>query len=305
VKIALVGGETLLGADIREVLAQQLDKVKVKLVGSQDETVITEDQGEAVVMTGLDAESLVESAVVVLAGSMESSRKAVQLIEATTARRPAIVDLSGALEERPEARLRAPMLDAGTPSSAIQIVAHPAAVVLAKVLRAAKGAGRAVATLLAPASDRGRAGVEELRQQTVQLLSFQPVEQTVFGAQLAYNVLAQTGNETERVIERHLASLLASGPPAPMPSLRVIQAPVMHGYSISLWVEGAGDFDREGLDLWPEDPPSVAGIAGQDSISIGAMARDRNHPSAIWMWVVADQFRIAALNTAALVRELV
>ena len=46
--------------------------------------------------------------------------------------------------------------------------------------------------------------------------------------------------EIELKIDRHLASLLASpeGPATvPMPSLRLMQAPVFHGYSICVWIE--------------------------------------------------------------------
>ncbi|MEZ5351775.1 MAG: hypothetical protein R2762_04005 [Bryobacteraceae bacterium] len=302
--IALVGGETLLGADVREALVDRVPDATIRMVGSHDETILTEEQGEAVVLTGLDETAIAESRAVVLAGSPESSRKAFTILE-RSAQRPLIVDLTAALEDRPEARLRAPAVEGGARGAPapIQIVAHPAAIILAKVLRAAKGAGRAVATILAPASERGRAGVEELRQQTVQLLSFQPLQQDLFGAQLSFNLLAGACADDERKIERHLASLLSSGPPAPMPSLRVIQTPVMHGYAISLWVEGAGDFDRQGLDLWAESVPSPVGVAGESGISIGAMERDRNHGSAIWMWVVADQFRVAARDAADLVRE--
>ena len=226
--IALVGGETLLGADVREALVDRVPDVTIRMIGSQDETILTEEDGEAVVLTGLDANAIAEARAVVLAGSPESSRKAFTMLEASP-RRPLIVDLTAALEERPEARVRAPGVEGGVrgDASTIQIVAHPAAIVLAKVLRAAKGAGRAVATILAPASDRGRAGVEELRKQTVQLLSFQSVDENLFGAQLSFNLLAGTLGQEERRIERHLASLLSSGAPAPMPSIRVVQAPVM------------------------------------------------------------------------------
>src|SRR5258707_785668 len=44
--------------------------------------------------------------------------------------------------------------------------------------------------------------------------------------------------DIELKIDRHLASLLSfdSNLP-PMPSLRLIQAPVFHGYSLSVWIE--------------------------------------------------------------------
>ena len=78
---------------------------------------------------------------------------------------------------------------------------------------------------------------------TVALLSFKPLPKDIFDAQVSFNMLSQYGAEAplslediELKIDRHLASLLADGGAA-MPSLRLIQAPVFHGYSISAWVE--------------------------------------------------------------------
>ena len=46
-----------------------------------------------------------------------------------------------------------------------------------------------------PASECGTAGIDEMQQQTVNLLSFQPLPKKVFDAQLAYAMLAQLGSE--------------------------------------------------------------------------------------------------------------
>ena len=95
-----------------------------------------------------------------------------------------------------------------------------------------------------PASERGQNGLDELQQQTVGVLSFQKLKTDVFDTQLAFNMLARYGEEAleplegiEQRVEKHLASLLTDWPGVPMPSLRVIQAPVFHGHSISVWVE--------------------------------------------------------------------
>ena len=93
-----------------------------------------------------------------------------------------------------------------------------------------------------------------------------------------------------------------------MPSLRVIQAPVFHGHSFSLWVEFAenpgvkalGEILTEaGIDVRPDDPPSNALIAGQSGLSAGAIAVDSNQPRAAWIWAVADNFRLVAENAVA------
>jgi aspartate-semialdehyde dehydrogenase len=178
---------------------------------------------------------------------------------------------------------------------------------------------QSIAHVFEPASERGKAGIDELQQQTVAVLSFKKLNTDVFDAQLGFNLLARYGEEAkealdiiEQRLERHLASLLSAWPGIPMPSLRLIQAPVFHGHSLSLWVEFeqnpgaeavAQCLQEHGIDVRAEDPPSSAGIAGQSGLSVGAIAADRNQPRAVWFWLVADNLRLAAENAVAVARE--
>jgi aspartate-semialdehyde dehydrogenase len=128
-----------------------------------------------------------------------------------------------------------------------------------------------------------------------------------------------TLEESELRIERHLATLLdlpGDGEGAPMPSLRVIPAPVFHGLSFSAWVEFDGNpgvdalengLSMDSIDVRGADtePPNNVGQAGQSGISVGAILPDRNDSEAVWFWFVADNLRLAAENAVAVVRELV
>jgi len=60
---------------------------------------------------------------------------------------------------------------------------------------------------------------------------------------------------------------------------------------------------QAGIDVRPDDPSANAGIAGQSGLSVGAIAADRNHPRACWLWLVADNFRLAAENALAVAKE--
>jgi aspartate-semialdehyde dehydrogenase len=260
--------------------------------------------------------------VALLAGSAAASRRTLKLNPPDG---PVLIDLAGSLEDQPEARLRAP--SAEPPGSAsgrhrIQVIAHPAAIALAMLLRRLAEAGairRSVAHVFEPASERGQSGVEELQKQTVAVLAFQKLPTEVFDTQLAFNMLARYGEEAleplegvEQRLERHLASLLHAFPAIPMPSLRVLQAPVFHGHSVSVWVEfeehlAAGDLSgalaNAGFDVRPDEPPSNAGVAGLSGISIGAVSPDTNNPRAVWLWMVADNLKLAAENAVAAARE--
>ena len=320
--IALVGGDTLLAKELREVLDESKPAPRVQLISAAADgsATLTADEEEPLVMAPLSAESLAGAKVAFLAGSPASSRR---VFKVNPDGGPRLIDLAGGLEEQPEARLRAPSAEATRPApSPIQVVAHPAAIALAMFLgRLSKSARikRSVVHVFEPASERGQRGLEELRQQTVGVLAFQKLKTDVFDTQLAFNMLARYGEEAleplesiEQRVEKHLASLLDAWPGVPMPSVRLIQAPVFHGHSISAWVEFednpgadalAKSLSQAGLDVRKDEPPSNVGMAGQSGLSIGAIIVDHNQPRACWFWLVSDNLRLAAENAVAVARE--
>ncbi len=319
--LAIVGSTSLLGRELRDLLEEKPLPATIRLIGAEDEATLTltEHAGEPVVMTGLDEDTLRDASLILLAGSSASSRKACEILERTGAR-GALVDLTAFCEDSPRARLRAPMLEAPGctwPADAIHVIAHPAAIALAlffaRVHRRYR-IRRSLVHVFEPASERGREGVEELKEQTVSLLTFKHVPKRVFDEQLGFNILARYGSEApesleqfELRIERHLATLLAAREAPPMPSLRLIQAPVFHGHSFSVWAEfdtrcapeeleqalANQQIDVRGADL---EAPTAVGIAGQSGLAVGAIRPDRNNPRAIWFWLVVDNLRIVAEN---------
>ena len=114
------------------------------------------------------------------------------------------------------------------------MIAHPAAVVLATLLLRAQKAGevkQVVATAFEPASEHGQKGMDELHQQTINLLSFQQLPKSVFDTQVAFNLLSRYGEESvptlaavERRVMKHYRHI--AGKDAPIPSLLLLQAPV-------------------------------------------------------------------------------
>jgi aspartate-semialdehyde dehydrogenase len=321
--VAVIGGDSLLAREVRELLSESKPAPRVELISAAADGSATlgEEDDEPVVMIPLAAESLEAARVAFLTGSQASSRRTLKV---NPENGPVLIDLTGALEDQPHARLRAPLAEPAGSSmvSAIQVIAHPAAIAIAMLAsRLAEGGviRRMIVHVFEPASERGQKGLDELQQQTIGVLSFQKLQTDVFDAQLAFNMLPRYGEEAlepldlvEQRLERHLASLLAAYPAIPMPSLRLIQAPVFHGYSFSVWIEfeenpGAAAIaallDRAGIDVRPDDPPNNVGAAGQSGISVGAIAVDHNHPRACWIWMAADNLRLSAQNALAVARE--
>lgn len=327
--VAIVGGDTLLARELETVFSERAPEVALLKTGFEQEErgARPAREEEVEVVLAFDEAILEATRVVILAGAGETSRKAHRFV---TRRRPhpAIIDLTYALEEEPAARLRAPLAEpAETAREAgdLFVIAHPAAVVLAAFFRrlAARHAVRRwLVHVFEPASERGKLGVEELQQQTVHLLSFRALPKRVFDEQLSFNLLARYGSDAphslqsiEARLERHLATLLARASLFPMPSLRLIQAPVFHGHSFSVWVE----FDQPpevaaltaslASDLIEvrsaeEEPPTNVGVAGQSGITVGLIEVDRNDPRSAWFWIVADNHRMTAENTVRLAQMI-
>jgi aspartate-semialdehyde dehydrogenase len=324
-RLAIVGGESLIGREIRELLSTLKPEPAIDLVSGEAESpkIARDDEGEAMVLNPMTAESLERKRAVILTGTPQSSRRALEL---TAAAGTPLVDLTSALEDQPNARLRAPLLEPELKNGDlnIQVIAHPAAVMLA--LFYSRIAPRwtirqSVVEVFAPASEQGQSGLHELQAQTVNLLSFKPLPKDVFDVQVGFNLLPAFGQEAperlddiETRIDRHLATLLLISSRPPMPSLRLVQAPVFHGVSASVWVEFDSDPQISELEgalataqievrTSEEEPPNNVGVAGQSGISIGDIRKDRNHPRAYWFWLAADNVRLFADTAVSVLRE--
>ncbi len=327
-KLALVGSETLLGTELAEVLKNRAPQLTLAPFAASGEGNFAEAEGEAVYVEPLDAKTMSECQAVLLAGSLEGAQKAYDLAKKAGGK-PVLIDCSGYLEHLPEARILAPLLrDADPRKRWLLTIAHPAASALALILkRLAKyrNLKQVVVNIFEPASEYGKKGIAELHQQTANLLAFKPLTKELFDAQLSFNLLAQYGEEapvklsaTESRIERHLATLLAneqSTVTIPMPSIRLVAAPVFHGYSMSIWSEfdanvtvaevgealACAQIEVRAQD---EESPDNVGAANQSGLIAGDIRVDRNNGRAAWFWVVGDNIRLVADEAADLVVSL-
>lgn len=188
---------------------------------------------------------------------------------------------------------------------------HPASIALARSLGALErgfGVAASFATILEPASERGSAAVQELQEQTVSLLNFQPVEHRVFAGQLAFNVLPEGpfAARTEDLVRRQLAETF--GAQINLPRVTVMQAPVFHGHALSLFVDlqtapsvaeivtrfaaEAGTFATYAGNAGP----SPVEVIGNDKIHVGRVTADPNHPGSYGLTITIDNLRLAASN---------
>jgi aspartate-semialdehyde dehydrogenase len=325
-KIALIGADTLLGREIQEVL-EKYEGASVAPYAASGEAGFGAQEGEAAYRGPFDEPALKAAEVVVLAGTEEGAERVYRLALGCGGARQ-VIDATGFLDARPEARIasafESPLRHT---ESWLVVVAHPAATLLALLmtrLAAIAPIERAVIEVFEPASQLGKRGISELQQQTTALLAFRPLEKAVFDAQLSFSLLAAYGEEAptplanaEHRILSHLATLLhrtAQAAPTPMPSVRLVQAPVFHGYSLSCWIEFASrpeiatitaalaseEIEVRGAEL---EPPSNVGVVGQTGVQVGDLRVDPNSARSIWLWAVADNLRLSAGTVERLLLE--
>jgi aspartate-semialdehyde dehydrogenase len=185
---------------------------------------------------------------------------------------------------------------------------HSAVIVLARVLSTLHntfGVRSAAVTVLEPASERGNAGVDELQEQTVNLLNFQQVESKAFNGQIAFNVLQErvASDRTEDRILNQLSTILGSA--FPMPMVATLQAPVFHSHCFSVFVQLRDNPTPEtivqklgltSLGMEWSNSPSPVGVVGTEKIHVGRVRQDPNHPASYSLWIVSDNLRLAAAN---------
>jgi aspartate-semialdehyde dehydrogenase len=321
-RVAIVGAASLKGKELKDVLEERnFPAMEIKLL-DDDESLgeLERVQDEVAVVLPVGRDELAQTDFTFFASEEQFTRKKWKLAREAGS---AIVDMSYALENEPGVPVSALWVERElgehtqfTLESSSIVTAHPAAVVLALLLLRAKKAGsirNSIATIFEPVSEQGRQGMDELHEQTINLLSFQQMPTAVFDSQVAFNMLDRYGRSstrsleaTERRIAAHLRKLL--GTHAPMPAMMLVQAPVFHAHTFSIYLEldhpmAVGDFARSlagehvQIARTPEDSPSNVSVAGKDEIMV-AVRRDVVHENGFWLWAAADNLRLAALTAA-------
>src|SRR6266446_7762723 len=259
-RLAIVGAGTLKGKEIAEVLGDRnFPSADIKLLDDNESLGQLESVGDEVsFIQSVRAEQFDKVDFTFFASDQECTRQNWKKAQKAGS---SIVDLSYALEDEPGAEVKSPWIQrqlGQTLTPELQpgpaVVAHPAAVVLALLLLRVQKAGavrRVVATVFEPASEHGQKGMDELHEQTVNLLSFQELPKNVFDAQVAFNMLARYGPRSAPALDsvslRILKHYKLVAPAAVAPSLLLAQAPIFHGHAFSVYIEmekavALGDF---------------------------------------------------------------
>ena len=175
-------------------------------------------------------------------------------------------------------------------------------------------------------SGTGKEAIEELSQQTVNLLNLKPITPTVYPKQIAFNVLPQIdvfmdNGYTKEEMKMVWETKKILGDNSVLVNATAVRVPVFYGHSEAVHIETrdkiSADAVREllkkaeGVTVIDERvnggyPTAVTDSAGRDNVFVGRIREDISHPKGISLWVVADNVRKgAALNSVQIAEELV
>ena len=333
-RIAIVGAASIRGKQLSEALAESsFAAAEFLLMDDQEALGQLEAVGdEMTFIQPIAADSFERVDFTFFAGAPELTHRHWQAAQRAGS---SIVDLSAGLEGQPGVLVRAPWVQEATGETAVAgspnlhtpavVSAHPAALVLALLLERLQQAGairQVSATVLEPASEYGKAALDELHQQTVTLLSFQTIPTKVYDVQVAFNTVAAFGeaakvslSDSEARVRRHYA--LLSGGRLPQLSLQLIHAPVFHGHTFSIAVEYEQPVTLEQIEatltaphleviLGDADAPGNLNSIGDEDVSVRVRFDEQgiSQSRRLWLWASADNLELSALNAVECAQEL-
>jgi aspartate-semialdehyde dehydrogenase len=329
-KIAIAGASSLLGREMKDVLSESpLASADFTLLDEEDAKGQLDQVGDEVtIIQAISADAFEKADFTFFCGTEGlTQRHWRQALRSGST----VLDLTGALGQENGVLIRAPWIateaanvDLFTPAI---VPAHPAVVTLTLLLNRLQQAAPvrfAAATVLEPASEFGRAAMDEMHQQTVSLLSFQSLPRAVYDAQAAFNMLAGMGESAkinlaavEARIRREYQAV-TGGRGAEL-ALQLIHSPVFHGHTFSIVVELERPVEivaleealsGEHVDIVMEDTDSPSNLAatGQNDILVRIrperLARNSSAASRLWLWAAVDNLRLNALNAVQCAMEL-
>lgn len=329
-KIAIVGASSLLSRELKDVLSESpLAASNFALLDEEETQGQLEQLGDEVTfIQNISSEAFNRADFTFFCGSENLTlRHWQQALRAGST----VLDLSGALDQETGVLVHAPWL--GSEAAAVDLFtpaivpAHPAVIALALLLQRLQQAAPihfAAATVLLPSSEFGKTAMDELHQQTVNLLNFQSVPRGVYDAQAAFNLLSGMGEETQIVLSRVEDRIrrqyeALTGGRGPTLAVQVIHAPVFHGHTFSIAVELEHPVETVALEealsgehieiiLEDTDSPSNLSVTGQDEVLVRLrpepLGRNTGIATRLWIWAAADNLRLNAQNAVQCALDL-
>jgi aspartate-semialdehyde dehydrogenase len=173
------------------------------------------------------------------------------------------------------------------------------------------------------ASGAGAAAMQELEEQTRQLVKGEKPVVNKFQYQLAYNVIPQVdifleNDYTKEEMKAHFETRKIMHSDVEVSST-CVRVPVLRAHSEAVWceterelsVEEVKESFRNAKGIVLEDDPSARKypmplfVAGKDEVYVGRIRKDITSPNGLAFWVVADQIKKGAALNAVQIAEYI
>ncbi|MFH1026026.1 MAG: aspartate-semialdehyde dehydrogenase [Nitrospirota bacterium] len=241
-----------------------------------------------------------------------------------------VVDNSSQWRMDPEVPLVVPEVNSHDLKWHKGIIANPNCstiqmVVVLKPIHDAAKIKRVVVTTFQSVSGTGKKAMDELLQQTTDLLNFKEVKCNVYPHQIAFNVLPHIDkflengytkeemkmvNETKKIMGDDSIRLTATTVRVPVfrchsEALNIVTEKKLTPNDVRALLSKAPGivvFDAPEKNVYP----LPVGVAGKDETYVGRIREDESIENGINMWIVADNLRKgAALNAVQIAEKLV
>ncbi len=184
---------------------------------------------------------------------------------------------------------------------------------------------RVVVTTFQSVSGTGKKAMDELLQQTTDLLNFRDIKCNVYPHQIAFNVLPHIDKFLENGYTKEEMKMVNEtkkimGDPSIRVTATTVRVPVFRCHSESVNIEtekkltanevrailagapGIIVFDAPEKNVYP----LPVHVAGKDEVYVGRVREDESIENGINMWIVADNLRKgAALNAVQIAEKLI
>jgi aspartate-semialdehyde dehydrogenase len=330
VVVAICGATGIVGQELIKLLAERDFPVReLRLLASERSAGTTKINfmGERLPVQGTAREAFMGVEVALFSAGASVSREVAPVALAEGA---VVVDNSSAWRMEPDVPLVVPEVNPRDIDQHQGIIANPNCstiqmVVALNPLNDINPLTRVIVDTYQSVSGAGGAALDELYEQTADLLAGHTADVKVQPRQIAFNVLPHIDVLTEDGYYReewkmiHETRKIMHLPNLPI-SATCVRVPVAVGHSEAVHVE----FERpmspvEARAVLAEAPgvlvvdnpaeasyPQPIQAAGRDEVFVGRIRPDASHPNGLAMWVVSDNLRKgAALNTIQIAEKVI
>ena len=311
--VAIVEPLNLFGSELRQALSSdkfEYDDIRVMTFDPSGVGAVTEAGGKPALVQGAESEALAGVDVIFDCGG---GQEIPTLLEAMADDSALIVLDPTDIPENSVSVVAGVNSEESLQTSVI-VSPDPATILLAHLLQplADTGLGEVVALILLPASAHGQEGLDELFDQTRAILAMsEDRPQSVFGTQLAFNLLPRMGGGFQ--VANRISTILRSDASV---EVGTIQAGVFHSIAASVFVrtanQGASDdlaarLARSEYLVFADEPETLGPIAAAagDKIIVAPLLQSAEDSNGHWIWAVMDNLtRGGAFNALDIARYI-